>query len=507
MSNGIVYPPPGPAVRAVYPEIGIIDGGVDDKIPHLRGWVSNVDKTPEAADDFFLEHGTAVCGAALYGSCDPQKDPVQPRLKAKSFRVFPVPKNSGWDLDLYQILDWLEDIVRDPANSHIQVYTLCFGPGMPVEDDEVNRFTATLDRLAYEYDVLFLVAAGNSGEMQYPFSRIQPPSDLVNGLGVGAFTYVDGSPRPTTYCCVGPGRPGSQVKPDICGFGGSIEYPFYVLLAGTNGEVAAEQGTSYATPSVASIAGNLFYRTSEPSVITPQTTKALIIHHASVSRDFDKAMYGWGAMTHLPDELMECARNEVKVLYNGVIDLTRWVRLQLPFHDVLEYDGRAYFAWTIVYACDVRMETPDDYTLGGIEIRFRPHMHKFSYSKDKKHRTADQHTEAAQVFLRDGWKQSAHPKTKRYRREQQLREDGKWDTVSRGDVCVNGNNINSPVLDVHAIGRGDWDNRGGPGRINYAAVVSVRVGDPEVNLYERVRVAMPQLVPVRLRARARRRVG
>ena len=370
--KSLLKPSMGPSLRTIYPEIGIVDGGVDDVIPHLRGWVSNIDKTPQPPDNFFLEHGTAVCGAALYGPCDPLREPNQPKFKVKSFRVFPVPRNLGWDLDLYHVLDWLEDIVQDATNSDIRVYVLSFGPDMPVEDDEVDRFTATLDRLSYEYDVLFFVAAGNAGHLQYPFSRIQPPSDLVNGVGVGAFTYIDGRLSPAPYCCLGPGRPGSQVKPDICGFGGSDEHPFYVLLAGTDGEVVAEQGTSYATPYVASVAGNLLYRSSEPSVVTPQTSKALIIHHTDAFHGFDKARYGWGPISRSPEELMECARNEVKVLYNGFIDLTRWARLRLPFPDGLQYDGRVHFEWTFVYACDVGMETPDDYTLAGIEVIFRP---------------------------------------------------------------------------------------------------------------------------------------
>lgn len=380
----LTNPPISPFLRTLYPEIGIVDGGADTQNPHLKGWVSNTDITPEPIDDFFFDHGTAVCGAALYGSCNPESIIEEPKFKVKSFRVFPVPRNKGLDLDLYRVLDWLEEIVRDQNNRDIRIYSLSFGPNNPIEDSEVDRFTVTLDRLAYNYDVLFIVAAGNEGNLQYPLSRIQPPSDLVNGVGVGAFTYNERREvSPATYCCIGPGRPGSQIKPDISGFGGSKEHPFFVLLARTNSEVAPDQGTSYATPLVALKAGNLLYRASDSDLVTPQTTKALIVHHAKPFERLDHRRYGWGAITDTPEQIMECARNEVKVLYNGVLDLTRWIRLRLPFPNDLSYDGRVLFEWTFIYACDVRIETPDDYTLAGMEVTFRPHTFRFNYEKGK----------------------------------------------------------------------------------------------------------------------------
>lgn len=119
----------------------------------------------------------------------------------------------------------------------------------------------------------------------------------------------------------------------------------------------------------------------------------------------------------------------------------------------------------------------------------------------------DDRSEQALHLISEGWRKSSHPLGKSYPREQQLREKGKWDTVLRGKTSVSRENVSSPVLDVHALGRGEWEYRGGPGRINYAAVVSVRISDTAINLYNRVRLAMPQLVPISLRVRARRHVS
>ena len=70
-----------PILRMIYPEIGVIDGGADLRHSHLTGWVTNTDITTEQVNEFFLEHGTAVCGAALYGSFNPELMEQEPPFK------------------------------------------------------------------------------------------------------------------------------------------------------------------------------------------------------------------------------------------------------------------------------------------------------------------------------------------------------------------------------------------------------------------------------------------
>lgn len=61
-------------------------------------------------------------------------------------------------------------------------------------DDNISRFTYALDRLTYnveegEINPLFCTAVGNDGNRGEYLNRIQTPSDMVNGLAVGAYTY------------------------------------------------------------------------------------------------------------------------------------------------------------------------------------------------------------------------------------------------------------------------------------------------------------------------------
>ncbi|MDT2248998.1 hypothetical protein P7H16_21660 [Paenibacillus larvae] len=96
----------------------------------------------------------------------------------------------------------------------------------------MSRFTYALDTLAWNYQKLFVVAVGNDGEAPSPYNRVQAPADLVNGLGVGAYTFnYDTAERIRSqlqlYC---DGREGCKVKPDVCAFGGdSRRYPIHLI--------------------------------------------------------------------------------------------------------------------------------------------------------------------------------------------------------------------------------------------------------------------------------------
>ncbi|MBI5250754.1 MAG: S8 family peptidase [Desulfomonile tiedjei] len=501
--------PPKPVMRSVYPEIGVLDGGADISCQPLRGWVTNEDVTSASERDEYLEHGTAVCGAALFGSLDSEDAPQAPKFKIKSFRVIP-PTDP---LALYRALDCVRSIVESDANRYIHVYVMSFGPDIAIGDEEIDRFTVTLDQLAYRENVLFFVAVGNEGDQAHPCNRIQPPSDLVNGVGVGAFTYRGHREVvPADYSCIGPGRPGSIIKPDLSAFGGSESHPFGVITAGEDdAEVIPWYGTSFSAPVAASVAGNLLYRSSDPGVMSPQTAKALMIHHVKPFKGESTCKHGRGPLLSAAEDLMACAQNEVKTLYNGEIELTQCMRLGLPFPDGLDYDGRIQFQWTVVYSCGVCPNTPDDYTLAGMDLVFRPNATLYRYywgsSERNQYEDVDEriNPERASQLRSEGWRRGGNPASLTFKKEHQLREEGKWETVIIGRRATRANNVYRPSLDLHAIPRGDWEHAG-PGYLSYAAVVSVKVSDKSVELYQRVREQISQLVPVRLRAQARSRI-
>jgi hypothetical protein len=412
----------------------------------------------------------------------------------------------------------IEETVKAPENSTIKTYVLSFGPNKPIEDDEIDPFTATLDRLAYEEDILFIVAVGNEGQLSEPYNRIQPPADAVNGLGVGAYIYDGkGTPVRAPYSCSGPGRSGNAVKPDIHMFGGWSDQPFCVFKPGGNGECTYTMGTSFSAPLACGMAGNLLYRADDPETITPQTAKALMIHKAF--KDGWEPEYGWGPLSCDLDELMTCPQNHVTLLYNGKLRLGKRTHLPIPFFNDIAEKGQARFTWTLVYATDVAPSMPDEYTLGGTQVTFRPHEDIYTYDyNDKKFRInkTENPAEFADLQRRGLIKKDKLPVTdsgigskhSMFLTEEQRRSIGVWDTTKHyWTKMKHFTSLKNPVIDIHAQARSDWyyDETVRPSHLTYACVVSIEL-KKDLELYQLIRKRIPELVEVRLRSRAQVRI-
>src|SRR3546814_18932106 len=97
--------------------------------------------------------------------------------------------------------------------------------GASLDDDDVNRWTSTLDNQFSDGITVATVACGNNGlsSAQHKLNRVQVPSDGVNILGVGAADRPDERWGRGPYSAVGPGRSPGSVKPDFLAFGGRSE--------------------------------------------------------------------------------------------------------------------------------------------------------------------------------------------------------------------------------------------------------------------------------------------
>ncbi len=160
------------------------------------------------------------------------------------------------------------------------------GPAGAIVDDSISRFTYVLDKLTYDVDSdetnpLFSIAVGNDGDFVYPLNRIQAPSDMVNGLAVGSYTYDTTAKKiRAPYSCIGEGREGGKIKPDILDFGGSFDHPFIVASNDTN-QISGVAGTSFASPLAVHKIGSLMAQSQN---ISPHLGRALLIHTA----EYDK---------------------------------------------------------------------------------------------------------------------------------------------------------------------------------------------------------------------------
>lgn len=504
-SSYMVAPEPhDPLLKPTY-KIAVFDGGTNLALPHLAPYVVAKDLTDKSPYENGIWHGSAVCGAALFGSIDPTQSLEAPAFGILSHRVLPDKRHD--DLALYGVIDGLEEEVpRLPRD--VKVVNLSLGPPGPI-DSAPCRFTYAIDRLSYEHDKLFFIAVGNTRNIP-GYERIQAPSDSVNNMAVGAYTLDQKTRKaiPAFYSCEGPGRPGGQVKPDLMAFGGCSKVPFVVLASEPHG-LEGTAGTSFSTPLAAAMAGEIFARV--PGDLSTQGCRALMIHGSNSQDGPEWHRHGWGLLPDSVEELLKCTKNKVSTLYSGNISPRNNWRLPFLLPNGFDPGGMANLSWTIVIAPEIDSSAVDEYTLAGLEVNFRPHANIYSFTppkgsseKPKTLNIIDQEEEVDNL-LALGWKKSSLPASDGSvkRHESILRaEDAKWDTVIRKQKRKYPDSIFEPSITISVVGRGEWDKHSPLLQARYAAVLTVDAPKYGGNLYIETQNAFPLLVPIELRSRA-----
>ena len=480
--------------------IGVIDGGAMPGHPYLDSYVEIEDSVAGTPYSHYTDHGMQVCGAVLYGPLNKflskEKLP-EPLVSVKSFRVL---SEETIDPDLYDVIDAIEEIV--PANEGISVYNISLGPRGAIQDDCISRFTFACDLLSNEYGVLFCAAVGNDGRLDDGYNRIQSPADMVNGLGVGAYTKKNGLVERSPYSCVGPGREGSKMKPDVSAFGGCDNHPIH-LVAPTLGERIWSQGTSFASPVVAGVAGQLIGE--NPTAVDALVARALLIHSArNNSIDGFTVNLGHGALPEDPDQIITCSDKSYTLIYRGEIEPGKYAEYSIPWVDNITR-GKVKFKWTTAVLTDIDELSPYDYTTSSIETSFYPNNDRFVFTKGTKTRRLSVETDREEIekLFNDGWKQSTFPQSdsskSTYRTEEELRADFKWDSVESRYITKQASGVRNPLFHVHALGRG---SRVANGKVKFAIILTVEAPGATVDLYSRVLNRFSALVPLSMTVRA-----
>lgn len=476
--------------------MGIFDGGLQVDNPYTAPYCESVDLVTSPPDDGDVLHGTMVAGAALYGAINDygKNDTLpSPLVTVRSFRICPTEDN---DQDLYEVIDAIEKVV--PEQKDIAVYNLSIGPYGPILDDHISRFTFACDLLAAKHNVLFCTAVGNSGDEDVEYlRRIQSPSDMVNGLGVGAYSTVKGKIIRAPYSCFGPGREGNKLKPDISAFGGCDQSPIHLISVDANCKDAT-QGTSFASPIVASKAAQLIGYSNK--AITPLVARAMLIHTARSVNDSDahNNELGHGLLAETVEDIVTCKSNSFTLIYQGELEFGKYTEFKIPWINGIK-TGKARFKWTSVVLTGIDPHSPDDYTTGSTVVTFYPHSNKYKYLKEGKSKTLDLNTEiaAAGALEADGWKKSPFPAsasgTKAYANEGELRADMKWDTVDCKSDGKMTEGVFDPIFHIHALSRGSrYISR----KIRFALVVTVELNDETIDLYSQIVSNFNLLVPL-----------
>lgn len=508
-SAGIAAPVLPTAAKGPAYTVGMFDGGVDTKHPSLAACVQEEELTTEKPKPNLVSHGTAVASALAYGLIDPTaKNLPPPRVSIQSFRLLPVPP-PRYDSDLNWAIDQIEATV---PQLDLKIYNVSFGPKKPIEDDEIDRFTWALDRLALKHKIIFFVPVGNDGTLTPPFNRIQPASDIVNGVGVGALTRRIGADElveiiPADYSCLGPGRLGALRKPDISAFGGSADQPFLALSHLDHTGLSGTLGTSFSCPLVAGITGELL--SLQTGLLSPTAARSLVLHTARPLTEHNVTQVGVGEALQSVNEILRCEPWRATVIYQGTLDYDRFVRLPILLPKRLALDGIVKINWTLIFLPNVNPNSPDEYTLEEIDVTFRPHDQEFEFRRNgiKKVETVNVVLEPDRVkkLLATGYKKSNLPKGKdakrKYATEQELRATGRWnDTViiKYGNTRADG--LHNPSLTLHIDHRYGATGIMPQKSVVYACVVTMETRQG-VDLYSAIRQEYRALVPLRIRER------
>lgn len=506
----------GSACPSVYPvtqkpeiHVGVFDGGADDTHPLLDGYVTAIDGTPEPAIDSLVSHGSGVCSAILYGNLAGKRETdilAPPCVAVDCYRVLPLHDSN--DYDLYEVIDLIESVV--PSMPGTKLYNLSMGPAGAIVDDSISRFTYALDKLSYEVpqnevNPLFVVAAGNDGELPPTFNRIQSPSDIVNGLGIGAYTYnSSGGKVPSSYSCIGPGREGAKTKPDLLDFGGSFDHPF-IIPALNHTSLSATAGTSFSAPLVTGKIGKLMAMSES---VSPHMGRTLLIHNAKASDSVPRNIQGFGFCPESMSDILECSDNRVTIMYSGIILPTQFLKLPVFAPRINEMHGNVSISWTIATVVAPYSNDPDAYTNNCLEDVFSPHSMVYSFTKRGKAPQKINLLDASKIplvrlLIDSGYKQSSvpvsHPAKKVWDEDDLRNVDLKWDTIIHKEVTMRSSSLFDPTLTLHALGRNGFEAE----EIRYYVAVTVDAPRYEGNLYDSILQTYQNLTPIEVRSISR----
>jgi hypothetical protein len=498
--------PAPPAADATAPEVLIFDAGIDEEGDYFAGSVHQVHLTDESPAPGCIEHGSAVTGAVLYGNVQPGEQLSKPAVRATHYRCIPGPAEDG--TELYWLLDQIQKKVTEKDS---MIVNLSLGPEVTVDDGEPHRWTAVLDSLAYERDILFVTAVGNNGDTSN--DRIMVPADMVNGLSVGACDrpYPEALWTRASYSAVGPGRPGALIQPTVVAFGGDDQSPFARLRG--DGRISYDCGTSYAAPLVAHelavLAGELGDRASASAL------KAFAVHFAESHTD-PNISTGHGRLISDHASTLWCDSNEVTVMYQASVERDQMLGFRLPVPEGLDRGG-VKVRWTLAYASPTDPTEAVEYTESGLEFTLRPHAAIYSFrDPEKSSRPINvnirEEPQRVAELEEEGWIRSKNPVSRSQKigpkaSEASRRRGGKWETVMQGQDRLKAKSLWLPRLDVEYLTRAGGVLTRGAAPVDFTLLVTVTSlsGLPVYQLAQSefpVLSALPVTVSTQLRAQA-----
>lgn len=343
---------PLPARNAVYPRVGIIDGGLGSAFKKWIIWSRDF----LAEEHQCSQHGSFIGGLLINGhGLNTAAGLETDGCMVADINIFPSEDIAG-SFEKYfhggvnEFFNELESAVKICRDKHgIRIFNLSLNMRTAVSLDHCSPEARRLDRIAIDHDVIFVISAGNlaigSIRQEWPEKHVDAatilaahrddqlyaPAESVRNLSVAAINpeglsnSIGGALA--RYSRRGPGlRAG--VKPDLCHVGGSgtvCPKEGHGLRSRTpDGKETTSFGTSYAAPLVARTLASI--EAQIEGAPSRETLIALLIHQAKTPKPLQHKMFqslsrqlvGFGR----PATAAECLvqeDHEVTLLFSSVI--------------------------------------------------------------------------------------------------------------------------------------------------------------------------------------------
>jgi major intracellular serine protease len=223
--------------------VGVIDTGIDDRHPDLRGkvvghWDYVKDNLPMSQWNLHGTHvaGTIAANGAIKG--------MAPKARLMDYRVL--------DIDGSGSFEAITDAIKQSIKDKCDVINLSLGG-----DSDYPPMHAIIKE-AVDKGMLVVVAAGNEG-LDKPRPQISYPANYSEVVAVGAVNF---NARTGAIDSLGFSNQTHQV--DIAADG------FKVLSTVPNGGYAELSGTSMATPHIAGFAALILQKLRKLSLVGPE---------------------------------------------------------------------------------------------------------------------------------------------------------------------------------------------------------------------------------------------
>lgn len=313
-----------------------------------------------------------------------------------------------WDcvVNPKDLVDVLKEVIVK-SHKKYKVYNLSLNFWFPCDSDWGKDFlTKELDALSHQYNVLFVVSAGNQStyrKVWYPnclddqSSKIATPADGINVLSVWSIAdneslksiAKDNEPSPFTRTWYP-----SIKKPDVAHYWGNVDRNFrvnwlWVIGFGDQADkVIEDAGTSFSAPIVSQIASKIYayLQNTEFGWNPPvELVKALLIHSAtyslpnssSVNSSFlNQYVWHW-----IPDFMraINSFKNSATFVYTGTMWETKYVtdkeqvidkhKILLDVPNELEWKNKKIkIKGTLVYFCPISASWEYDYAMSDISL-------------------------------------------------------------------------------------------------------------------------------------------